>query len=142
MHATLPSPADLRVPQQDGVHLHRPALAAGRLSWPTRLRTGPSRSACTCRGPSTRSSTLRSACFSRRWGIGSWRRSAACIRSSGRPVYGLRSHEGFWRFAVLRNSASTGRWMVNLVTAFEERATPAGSGGAADARLFPRSLRS
>jgi len=43
------------------------------------------------------------------------------IRSSGRPVYGLRSHEGFWRFAMLRNSASTGRWMVNLVSAFEER---------------------
>jgi 23S rRNA (uracil1939-C5)-methyltransferase len=44
------------------------------------------------------------------------------IRSSGRPVYGLRSHEGFWRFAMLRNSAATGRWMVNLVTAFEDRA--------------------
>jgi 23S rRNA (uracil1939-C5)-methyltransferase len=43
------------------------------------------------------------------------------IRSSGRPVYGLRSHEGFWRFVMLRNSAATGRWMVNLVTAFEER---------------------
>ncbi len=42
------------------------------------------------------------------------------IRSSGRPVYGLRSHEGFWRFAMLRNSAATGRWMVNLVTAFED----------------------
>ena len=44
----------------------------------------------------------------------------AYIKSSGRPVYGLRSHEGFWRFATLRNSVSTGRWMVNLVTAFEE----------------------
>jgi 23S rRNA (uracil1939-C5)-methyltransferase len=43
------------------------------------------------------------------------------IRSSGRPVYGLRSHAGFWRFAVLRNSAATGRWMVNLVTASEDR---------------------
>jgi 23S rRNA (uracil1939-C5)-methyltransferase len=43
------------------------------------------------------------------------------IRSSGRPVYGLRSHAGFWRFAMLRNSAATGRWMVNLVTAFEDR---------------------
>jgi len=43
------------------------------------------------------------------------------IRSSGRPVYGLRSHEGFWRFVMLRNSASTGSWMVNLVTAFDER---------------------
>jgi 23S rRNA (uracil1939-C5)-methyltransferase len=42
------------------------------------------------------------------------------IRSSGRPVYGLRSHEGFWRFVALRNSAAYGRWMVNLVTAFED----------------------
>jgi 23S rRNA (uracil1939-C5)-methyltransferase len=49
-------------------------------------------------------------------------RIRAGISSSGRPVYGLRSHEGFWRFAMLRNSAATGRWMVNLVTAFEERA--------------------
>ena len=42
------------------------------------------------------------------------------IRASGRAVYGLRSHEGFWRFAVLRNSAADGRWMVNLVTAAED----------------------
>jgi len=44
------------------------------------------------------------------------------IRSSGRPVYGLRSHEGFWRFAMLRNSAANGGWMVNIVTASEDRA--------------------
>ncbi|MFO7706628.1 MAG: 23S rRNA (uracil(1939)-C(5))-methyltransferase RlmD [Desulfobacterales bacterium] len=44
------------------------------------------------------------------------------IRASGLAVYGLRSHEGFWRFAVLRNSAADGRWMVNLVTAAEEPA--------------------
>ncbi len=44
------------------------------------------------------------------------------IRSSGRPVYGLRSHEGFWRFAMLRNSAANGAWMVNIVTATEDRA--------------------
>jgi 23S rRNA (uracil1939-C5)-methyltransferase len=42
------------------------------------------------------------------------------IRSSGQPVYGLRSHEGFWRFAVLRSSTASGRWLVNLVTAFED----------------------
>lgn len=42
------------------------------------------------------------------------------IPSSGRPVYGLRSHEGFWRFVMLRCSASSGRWMVNLVTASED----------------------
>ena len=42
------------------------------------------------------------------------------IKSSARPVYGLRSHQGFWRFVAFRNSTSTGRWMVNLVTAFED----------------------
>jgi 23S rRNA (uracil1939-C5)-methyltransferase len=47
----------------------------------------------------------------------------AFIRSSGRPVYGLRSHEGFWRFVVLRSSTANGRWLVNLVTAFEDGAT-------------------
>ncbi|MEJ5360213.1 MAG: 23S rRNA (uracil(1939)-C(5))-methyltransferase RlmD [Desulfobacterales bacterium] len=45
--------------------------------------------------------------------------------SSGRPPYGLKSHEGFWRFAVLRNAVSSGAWMVNLVTA------------AADPKLLP-----
>ena len=44
------------------------------------------------------------------------------IRSSGLPVYGLRSHAGFWRFAMLRNSAANGGWMVNIITAFEDRA--------------------
>jgi len=42
------------------------------------------------------------------------------LRASGRPPYGLRSHEGFWRFAVLRNAVSSGSWMVNLVTAAED----------------------
>ncbi len=42
------------------------------------------------------------------------------IRESGRPVYGLRRHEGFWRFAVLRNSVAVGSWMVNMVTAAED----------------------
>ena len=46
----------------------------------------------------------------------------AFIRSSGRPVYGLRSHEGFWRFVVLRSSTASGRWLVNIVTAFEDAA--------------------
>jgi len=43
------------------------------------------------------------------------------IRSSGAPVYGLRSHEGFWRFVMLRHSEAYDRWMVNLITAFENR---------------------
>lgn len=41
------------------------------------------------------------------------------IKSSGTPVYGLRSHSGFWRFVVFRYSAANDQWMVNLVTASE-----------------------
>jgi 23S rRNA (uracil1939-C5)-methyltransferase len=44
----------------------------------------------------------------------------AYIKSSGVPVYGLRSHEGFWRFLVLRHSAAYDQWMVNIVTAAED----------------------
>ena len=39
------------------------------------------------------------------------------MRSSQLPVYGLRSHEGFWRFLMLRHSVAFDRWMVNIVTA-------------------------
>jgi 23S rRNA (uracil1939-C5)-methyltransferase len=39
------------------------------------------------------------------------------IRSSALPVYGLRSHAGFWRFLMLRHSVTFDRWMVNIVTA-------------------------
>jgi 23S rRNA (uracil1939-C5)-methyltransferase len=42
------------------------------------------------------------------------------IKSSRQPVYGLRTHEGFWRFAVLRHSVHRDAWLVNLVTAFED----------------------
>jgi 23S rRNA (uracil1939-C5)-methyltransferase len=35
---------------------------------------------------------------------------------SGLPPYGLKSHEGFWRFLTLRHSAYLDEWMVNLVT--------------------------
>jgi 23S rRNA (uracil1939-C5)-methyltransferase len=44
------------------------------------------------------------------------------IRASALPVYGLRAHEGFWRFAVLRHSVAHDQWMVNIVTAWEEPA--------------------
>lgn len=44
------------------------------------------------------------------------------IKQSDLPVYGLRSHEGFWRFLVLRHSVSRDQWMVNLVTASENHA--------------------
>ena len=43
------------------------------------------------------------------------------MRSSDRPVYGLRSHEGFWRFLMLRHSVHRDQWMVNLVTSSEDQ---------------------
>jgi 23S rRNA (uracil1939-C5)-methyltransferase len=41
------------------------------------------------------------------------------IQSSSLPPYDLRSHEGFWRFLVLRHSVAFDEWMVNLVTSWE-----------------------
>jgi 23S rRNA (uracil1939-C5)-methyltransferase len=41
------------------------------------------------------------------------------IESSELPVYGLRSHQGFWRFLMLRHSVAEDQWMVNLITAFD-----------------------
>ncbi len=43
------------------------------------------------------------------------------IKNSAEPVYGLRSHSGFWRYVVIRNSASYEEWMVNIVTATEKK---------------------
>ncbi|BBO80374.1 putative RNA methyltransferase [Desulfosarcina ovata subsp. sediminis] len=43
------------------------------------------------------------------------------MRASRRPVYGLRSHEGFWRFLMLRHSVARDQWMVNVVTSEEDR---------------------
>lgn len=43
------------------------------------------------------------------------------IKRSPLPVYGLRSHVGFWRFLVLRHSAAHDQWMVNIVTCSESR---------------------
>ncbi|MBW2602822.1 MAG: 23S rRNA (uracil(1939)-C(5))-methyltransferase RlmD [Deltaproteobacteria bacterium] len=45
------------------------------------------------------------------------------IRASGVPVYGLRSHIGFWRFIMLRHSMAYNQWMVNIITAKEDRKT-------------------
>lgn len=42
-------------------------------------------------------------------------------RKSGLPVYGLKSHQGFWRFLTLRYSQAFDEWMVNLVTSEERR---------------------
>jgi len=41
------------------------------------------------------------------------------IKASAAPVYGLRSHEGYWRFLMLRHSVSENQWMVNIITAAE-----------------------
>jgi len=41
------------------------------------------------------------------------------IKDSGIPAYGLRSHEGFWRFLMLRHSNHFDKWMVNIVTSKE-----------------------
>lgn len=45
------------------------------------------------------------------------------IRASGVPVYGLHSHIGFWRFLMLRYSKAYDQWMVNIITAKEDRKT-------------------
>jgi 23S rRNA (uracil1939-C5)-methyltransferase len=45
----------------------------------------------------------------------------AFIQASALPVYNLRTHEGFWRFIVIRHSAALDQWLVNLVTAFENQ---------------------
>jgi 23S rRNA (uracil1939-C5)-methyltransferase len=37
-------------------------------------------------------------------------------KASGLPVYGLKSHKGFWRFLMLRHSGALDQWMVNVVT--------------------------
>ena len=45
------------------------------------------------------------------------------IKKSDVPVYGLRSHTGFWRFLMLRHSAAFDQWMVNIITGYEDRNT-------------------
>ena len=42
------------------------------------------------------------------------------MRCSERPVYGLKSHEGFWRFLMLRHSDFYNQWMVNIITSSED----------------------
>ncbi len=41
------------------------------------------------------------------------------IADSNLPVYDLKTHEGFWRFVMLRHSVAQKKWMVNLITAKE-----------------------
>ncbi len=40
----------------------------------------------------------------------------AYMKNSGFPAYGIKSHEGFWRFLMLRHSVAHDQWLVNLVT--------------------------
>ena len=42
------------------------------------------------------------------------------VRASGAPVYGIKSHEGFWRFLTLRRSVASDEWLVNIVTSKEK----------------------
>jgi len=45
----------------------------------------------------------------------------AYMKNSREPAYGLRSHEGFWRFLMLRHSFHHDQWMVNIITAKDRR---------------------
>jgi 23S rRNA (uracil1939-C5)-methyltransferase len=45
------------------------------------------------------------------------------VKDSGIPAYGLKTHQGFWRYLMLRHSHAFNEWMVNIVTS-EERDAP------------------
>ncbi|MCK7469250.1 MAG: hypothetical protein MZU91_14755 [Desulfosudis oleivorans] len=141
VHATIPSPAVFELPQQDGVHLRGPALADARRAAATRTPTSASRWGCTCRGPSTRCSTpeacLPAAGARQPDPVGDPRITS---ESSGRPVYGLRSRTrgsgASWCCAARRPAAG---WMVNLVTAFEDRDAVSGRWPSGCGSASPRS---
>ena len=46
----------------------------------------------------------------------------AYIADSNLPVYDLKTHEGYWRFVMLRHSVSRDQWMVNFITASRDEA--------------------
>ncbi|MBN1102581.1 MAG: 23S rRNA (uracil(1939)-C(5))-methyltransferase RlmD [Deltaproteobacteria bacterium] len=46
-------------------------------------------------------------------------------RDSGLPAYGIKTHEGFWRFLTIRHSPRLDQWMVNVVTSEENQGTMA-----------------
>ncbi len=48
------------------------------------------------------------------------RETKGFVKESRIPPYGLKSHQGFWRFLTLRHSKAHDCWMVNVVTS-EER---------------------
>ncbi|ETR72437.1 MAG: 23S rRNA (uracil1939-C5)-methyltransferase [Candidatus Magnetoglobus multicellularis str. Araruama] len=43
------------------------------------------------------------------------------MKLSDKPAYGLKSHDGFWRFCVLRHSNAHDQWMVNIVTSIDHQ---------------------
>ncbi len=43
------------------------------------------------------------------------------IQLSEMPMYCPRNHNGFWRFVMLRHSVAHDHWMVNIITAAENR---------------------
>ncbi len=47
------------------------------------------------------------------------------MKKSGRPLYGLRSHKGFWRFLMIRHSVAFDQWLVNIVTSSKDLAVVA-----------------
>ena len=42
------------------------------------------------------------------------------MKNSRTPLYGLRTHTGFWRYVMLRHSVAFDQWMVNLISAYED----------------------
>ncbi|MCE5335821.1 MAG: 23S rRNA (uracil(1939)-C(5))-methyltransferase RlmD [Desulfobacteraceae bacterium] len=46
-------------------------------------------------------------------------------RNSGLPAYTIRSHEGFWRFLVIREARRTGEMLVHLITSGTPKADSA-----------------
>ncbi len=50
-----------------------------------------------------------------------WNDVRRYLQSSEIPMYCPRTHKGFWRFVMLRHSVAYGHWMVNLITATENR---------------------
>ncbi|MCG6881576.1 MAG: 23S rRNA (uracil(1939)-C(5))-methyltransferase RlmD [Deltaproteobacteria bacterium] len=45
------------------------------------------------------------------------------VKESNVPVYGLKSHEGYWRYLTIRHSKAFDHWMVNLVTSEDDAST-------------------
>ena len=43
---------------------------------------------------------------------------------SGLPAYSIRTHQGFWRFLVIREAKSTGQILVHLITSANPGAGP------------------